>query len=87
MLRITNQGEQCASTQLRVEGRITSGLSQELERACRMVLREGKSVLLDFSDVSFIDRGGAEMLRGLLTDGVSVINASRLIRELLPKEQ
>ena len=83
MLRVTRVHEGSATVRLRVEGRLTSVCGDELERACHRLLEEGKRVLLDFMEVSFIDRDGVEMLRRLLAHPVRVVNTTPLIDEVI----
>ena len=83
MLRVTTVDEQAATVTLKVEGRISCDGSENLQRECQSFLEEGKCVQLEFSEVSFIDRRGVEMLRALQRQPVYVIYASPLISELL----
>jgi len=83
MLRITQESEIPSEITLRLEGRLVTAWVGELERECLAWLAQGNRVLLDFSDVTFVDYQGAAMLKKLLTHNVEVINASPVILELL----
>ncbi len=86
MLRVTRADEQSASVKLKVEGRIASKWNGVLERECRVLLQQRKRVVLDFSDVMFIDRNGVIMLKELSTEGVEIINCSAFFESLLTEE-
>ena len=82
-LRVKKVDEQSGCVTLKVEGRISSEASHELERACLRHLEEGKWVQLELSDVSFICRRGVRLLKDLEARAVYVIYASPFINELL----
>ena len=86
MLRITKSDEQSKPVRLAVEGRIASEWTNVVERECRTLLQQQRSVLLDCSSVTFVDRGGLEMLKSLATEGVEIINCSAFIEDLLTEE-
>lgn len=87
MLRITQIGESPSLTTLKVEGRIISNWVSVLEEESLKWLREKEMVVLDFSNVSFVDRQGVETLRRLRDGNVRIINCSSLIEDLLNGEE
>ena len=86
MLRVTKADDRSASVKLKVEGRIASTWNVVLERECRALLRERKSVVLDFANVTHIDRSGVIMLKELSTEGVEIINCSAFFECLLTED-
>ncbi len=86
MLRVTKAVQQSTSVTLKVEGRIASEWIDVLERECRTQLEDDRSVLLDFSNITFIDRVGVEMLKSLAAEDVEIINCSVFITDLLNEE-
>ena len=86
MLRVTRADEQSASVKLKIEGRIASTWNVVLERECRALLQECKGVVLDFSNVTHIDRSGVIMLKKLSTEGVEIINCSAFFESLLMED-
>lgn len=86
MLRVTRADEQSASVKLKVEGRIASTWNGVLERECRDLLQMRKGVVMDFTDVTFIDRSGVIMLKKLSTEGVEIINCSAFFESLLTED-
>ncbi len=86
MLRVTRADEQSASVKLKVEGRIASTWNGVLERECRDLLQMRKGVVMDFTDVTFIDRSGVMMLKKLSTEGVEIINCSDFFESLLMED-
>lgn len=87
MLRITQIGESPSLATLKVEGRIVSNWVSVLEEESLRWLQEKQAVVLDFSNVSFIDRQGVEALRRLRAGAVRIINCSSLIEDLLNGEE
>ena len=86
MLRVTRADEQSASVKLKVEGRIASTWNGVLEKECRALLQECKGVVLDFSNVTHIDRSGVKMLKKLFSEGVEIINCSDFFECLLTED-
>ncbi len=83
MVRITILADDGHSVRLKVEGRLVRGWVSELNDVCASLLAQKNMVFLDFSDVSFIDRQGVEVLQRVLGDRVKVMGASRLVKSLL----
>lgn len=86
MLRITKTLESRSLVTLKVEGRIVSEWVPVLKEECLRALRERQQVRLDLSDVSFIDRRGAEMLKQIESENLQIINCPALIQDLLTAE-
>jgi RNA polymerase sigma-70 factor (ECF subfamily) len=82
MMRIT-VGRQDRVPWLRVEGRVTGAGPEELRTACEAVLAGGTGVQLDLSGVTFIDRAGTAVLRGLVRRGANLLACSGFLHELL----
>jgi len=87
LLRITQIGESPSLATLKVEGRVVSDWVSVLEGESLKLLREKGIVVLDFSNVSFVDRQGVEALRRLRAGHVRIINCSPLIEDLLNGEE
>jgi anti-anti-sigma regulatory factor len=83
MLRITKMAESPAHVTLKLEGRIVSDWVSVVERECLTALEEKRQVILDVSEVTFIDRHGLEMLRQIASPHLQISDASALIGELL----
>jgi RNA polymerase sigma-70 factor (ECF subfamily) len=84
MLRIM-EGEP-GSGSLRVEGRLSGPWVGELRRSCATILSGGRAPILDLSNLVFVDRAGAGLLRDLRQRGAQLVNASRFVVELLKEE-
>ncbi len=80
MLRVTTLDDQPACVTLKVEGRIGSESTDTLDRTCHGYLEEGKAILLDLAEVTFIDQCGAELLRALQAHPVYLTDVPPLIR-------
>ncbi len=83
MLRITRTGEGPSDVTLKLEGRVVSDWVPLLREECLRILKKQKRVRLDFSGVTFIDDRGVEMLKGIVSERVRLMNCSPLIEELL----
>ena len=68
---------------LQLAGRVAGEWVGELKREYGMARAEYGYVILDFADVIFVDRTGAELIRSLVNDGMSVINCSAFVAEQL----
>jgi len=83
MLRITRALRHVHSVTLKLEGNITDDWVNLLERECRAWISQKHSVCLDFSDVSYVDPSGVEMMGKLPIGKVSIINSPDFITDLL----
>ena len=85
MLRITNLAETSNRVAFKVEGRLVSDWVSLLEDECLRHRAREQQVLLDFSDVTYIDERGIETLLGMMTDGIEIADCSALVKSLLKK--
>jgi len=83
VLRITKLSESAGSVTLKVEGRIVSEWVAVLEQECLKWLRAKPEVLLDFSEVTFIEHNGVAMLKRIASTNLRLINCPALIDEML----
>lgn len=85
MLRITVIESAAPSKTLRLEGSIAGTLVGELRRLCNELLAgsDHAPLILDLSDVSFIDADGIELMRDLGRQNTMVTNSSPFLAELL----
>jgi ABC-type transporter Mla MlaB component len=83
MLKISQAGKANHSVTLRLEGRVVGEWVGELRQVCELVLREGRKLKLDLTDVSFADTDGVSALSDLKSRGVLVTNCSPFLEEQL----
>ena len=83
MLRITKMTENGSPVTLKLEGKVHGDWVSLLEQECRALISQKKKVLLDFSEVIFMDERGVEMLRRLPPRSVTVINGDAFIDDLI----
>ncbi len=83
MLRITKVAEDSSTVTMKLEGKLASDWVPLLEGECLTCLTEKRKVLLDFSEVTFVDGRGVEMLSKLAGEGIKVVDCDELIKELL----
>ena len=69
-------------------GRITSSTSEQLQKTVRGIISNSKSVVLDFTNVSYMDSSGLGALVGLYVSaqnqhgGLKVVNVNQRLRDL-----
>jgi anti-anti-sigma regulatory factor len=68
---------------MKLEGRITADWVSLLEKECLRFMEKNRKVVLDFSEVTFVDWRGVEMLQKISVNNVQVINCCPLIEDLL----
>ena len=83
MLKIVLMETRSQAATLTLEGLVIGPWVEELERSCESVLSTGAELTLDFSAVSFIDRGGVELFRSLRSRRVEFLNCSPFVAEQL----
>jgi anti-anti-sigma regulatory factor len=83
MLRITRIGESQSLVTLKVEGQIISEWVSLLEKEALSSLQEKKEVVLDFTEVTFINHNGVEMLQKISAENIRIVNCCPLIKDLL----
>jgi anti-anti-sigma regulatory factor len=83
MLRISECNTTNEATTLKLEGRIVGRLISEVQNACETVFARGCKLVLDLSDVSFIDRQGLVLFQDLLRHEVTFVNCSPFLLEQL----
>jgi len=83
MLRIESIEKSTGDCVLRLEGQVIGPWVAEIRRSCDQALAAGVELKLDLTDVTFIDRSGIELFRGLMQAGVTVMNCSPFLRSQL----
>ncbi len=83
MLRITRILEALGRVTLKVEGRVVDEWTALLEFECDELLDEGVLLVLDLSEVKYVDVPGIDVLRGVQARGATIVGCSEIIRDLL----
>ena len=83
MLRIDKVYENLLTVKLKLEGTLVGEWVSLLEEKILECLENNKKVLLDFSELRFVDEHGMEMLRRLPPEKIAITNCPRFIEELL----
>jgi anti-anti-sigma regulatory factor len=86
MLRLTRTQERPHEIVLKAEGQMVAEWVGLLERECLELASAKRRVLLDLGDVSYLDRRAVEVLRHLTSGGVTIVNCSPLVEELLAED-
>ena len=84
MLRITETSVDEKTVTLRLDGKVISATLSDLEKLCLHFRdRENKTVLLDFSGVTFMNNAGVKMLKRIKDERIKIVKASLFIETLL----
>jgi anti-anti-sigma regulatory factor len=83
VLRIDKVYENLLTVKLKLEGTLVGEWVLLLEEKILECLENNKKVLLDFSELRFVDEHGMEMLRRLPPEKIAITNCPRFIEELL----
>ncbi len=83
MLRITQVREDGDTIHLKVEGRVIGNSVSELDHTCKDCLSRNRRIILDMSDVTYIDRQGVDALKRILGNNVQLTDATLLLQALL----
>jgi ABC-type transporter Mla MlaB component len=83
MLRITENGSTEETTILRLEGQMIGQGVVEVQKICEQYLAEGRRLVLDLSEMLFVDRSGVALLRELMRREVTLIRCTPFLTEQL----
>jgi len=83
MLKIGSVANGNGATTLVVEGDLMGPWVDELSRSCELALGSTPVLILDLGAVTFIDREGIQMLRGLADRDARLTNCSPFVAEQL----
>jgi len=84
VLRISVREENDAENVVMIlEGRVVGPWVEELRATCAPHLKDGHSLILDLTGVSFADAAGIELLAGLIERRIILANASPFLRQQL----
>jgi anti-anti-sigma regulatory factor len=86
MLRVTRTARLPHDVILLLEGQIVAEWVELLEAECLTLLQTDQTVLLDLSQVSYLDRRAARLLRDLATRSVLLINCPPLVADLVRED-
>ncbi len=83
MLKIVYSETSRNNPTLQLEGQVVGPWVEELRRSCEAILSAGDKLILDLSEVSFLDRDGIDLVRSLTNRNVALLNCSRFVVEQL----
>ena len=83
MLKISGLELKDHAPTLRLEGQVIGPWVEELRGMCERLLSQCQPLTLDLAGVSFLDRDGITLLRGLVARHVALINRSPFVAEQL----
>ena len=83
MMRITRVPGTDGVARLHIEGRVTGDGVKELAASCEAYLAARHPLLLDLSDVTFVDEEGLRVLHGVADRGAALQGCSPFLDEML----
>ncbi len=84
MLRITEMFEDVKTITLKLDGKLVGTCISHLEEQClNYKAKKNKTVLLDFSGVSYIETDGVRMLESIQDEKFQIVNCPLFIEALL----
>lgn len=83
MLKIVSLGNGHGMVRLVLEGQLIGAWVDELRRVCEAALDSGGGLTLDLGAVTFVDRAGVELVRGLAGRHAEITNSSLFVTEQL----
>jgi anti-anti-sigma regulatory factor len=86
MLKITQIADGPGLTTLRVEGRLVGPWVKELHRECERLLRDGSRLVLELSELRFLDESAITLLRSLEGRRVTLARPLPFVAEALRGE-
>jgi ABC-type transporter Mla MlaB component len=87
MLRITTLKEDSDTITMKLEGKLASDWVPLLESECKRCLKDKRKVLLDLSDVTFVDNKGVGLLSRMAKKHVWVVECPDLVGFLLSERR
>ena len=83
MRRIDKVYENLFTVKLKLEGTLVGEWVSLLKEKILECLENNKKVLLDFSELRFVDEHGMEMLKRMPSEKIEITNCPKFIEELL----
>jgi anti-anti-sigma regulatory factor len=82
MLRITSH-ENAEAVRLKLEGMLKGAWVPEMEQCWHKVVRRNKALVVDLTDVEFVDMAGRYLLKWMHAQGASFLAVTPLMSELV----
>lgn len=86
MIKITQLDHPPGPVTLRIEGRLVGPWAVELGRECEGVLAKGRALVLDLSELWFLDEPAIALLRSLERRSVTLVRPLPFVAEALRGE-
>ena len=87
MLKITEIARNDSGRTFKLEGKLLGPWVDELRNVCTQPLNRLEHIGLDLAAVSFVNAAGAELLRGLIRQGIIITQCSAFVAELLHADE
>src|SRR5262249_20406055 len=81
MLKISEAQLANRTATLKLEGRVIGPWVEELRQICEKLLTEGRALMLDLSNVSYVDSDGVLALTSYKARGVKLRNFSSFVEQ------
>jgi hypothetical protein len=83
VLKITEVSRSDSAITFKLEGKVLAPWVDELRRICTEPPHESRQIHLDLHAITFLDEAGAELMRELIQQGITIAKCSGFIAELL----
>jgi hypothetical protein len=83
MLKISQIESVNQDVTLRLEGRMVGPWVPEARETCEKLLKKGRMIKLDLTEVLFVDPEGIKFLKRLISGGVTLAGCSLFVKEQL----
>jgi anti-anti-sigma regulatory factor len=83
VLKISRVESPDAAITIRLEGQVSGPWVEELRSSCEQLLATGSGLILDLTEVSFIDTDGVALCRSLRERNVPFLHCSPFVAEQL----
>ncbi len=87
LARIATQNDGNGSVTLSIAGKCNGGCLGELRRAIEKARRSNKSVFIDMSEITLVDRPSVQFLAEQARDNVTLINCPPYIEPWIEREE
>ena len=87
MLKITETSRNDSAITFKLEGKVLAPWLDELRGICTQPSNRPRRIHLDLAAVTFVDTAGAELMRELIRQGITINRCSGFVAELLHVEK
>jgi len=83
VLKISEIARSDSATTFKLEGKLLGPWLEELRSICMRSIQRSEQISLDLAAVTFVDGPGATLMTELIRQGVTIVECSGFVAELL----